>query len=286
MKAKSQAKSFREENKKRTRLSKEVSIVQTSGRQGDAPASFGKWFTCSDIVINTWAVAGLFDVENGGKVKKYVHWEEVQSYMYGLTVKANEFKEKHISDQQICYYLRLVEDEFRAKAVEMVRSDEETPWVEALIKSTKDNSHLWAEKKDTIKGDTKFVFPKRIPRWRASCRQPNRCRHATSTTTITNAISQAVSIFALAALSCRMGTIAARTTPPQAMTNKSMAREDRRQRTARARVEQKAPAKVAEKERVKSEVCLTTPLTTYLLGQSGGHCRANPHQLTRRVRHK
>ena len=150
MKAKSQAKSSREEQKKHTKLNDLITLTMTEGQHRDGPASLGKWFTCFDIVINTWAVAGCFDVtpKDLSAAKKYVHWGEVQAYLYEFTVKSNELKENYVPEQQIYYYLSLVEEEFRAKAVEMARSEAETPWGEALIKSLKENAHIWAEKKD------------------------------------------------------------------------------------------------------------------------------------------
>ena len=64
-----------------------------------------KWFTCFDIVINTWAVTGCFDFTVSSKTRKYVYWAEVQSYMFELTLEVNELKDKKHDDINIYHYL-------------------------------------------------------------------------------------------------------------------------------------------------------------------------------------
>jgi len=129
LKAKSLAKSQRDGQVKKTKLSEGIELVQAVARDvGDGPSSLSKWFTGFDIVVNTWAVTGCFDVQFGGHTKKYMHWADGIAYMFEFQSKANELRDRNIGDKQIFSYLSSVEEEMRSKAVEIARSESEVPW--------------------------------------------------------------------------------------------------------------------------------------------------------------
>jgi hypothetical protein len=105
LKAKPSAKRQREGQVKKTKLSEGLELVQAAKEVGDGPASLSKWFTCFDIVVNTWAVTGCFDIQYLGVARKYANWSEVSAYMFEFTSKANELKDKHHQDKSIFYSL-------------------------------------------------------------------------------------------------------------------------------------------------------------------------------------
>jgi hypothetical protein len=183
-KAKSLSKSQREGQVKKTKLSDGMALIQTVDQShGDGPLSLGKWFSCFDIVVNTWAVVGCFDVTFETKVRKYVHWAEVSAYMYEFQAKANELQQKQYADKAIFYYLSAVEEEMRSKAIEMARSESEVPWGECLKLSTKANAHLWQEKRDMLEVRKQYQQPPNFgaPAVAAYVAPPNKgastCRH-------------------------------------------------------------------------------------------------------------
>jgi len=113
-----------------------------------------KWFSSFDIVVNTWAVTGCFDVQHNGVNRKYAHWAEVTSYLYEFQAKANELRDTHYGDMKIYHYLSVMEEEFRAKAIELCRGGDEVPFGEALKRSIKENAHLWQEKRHLVEGNS------------------------------------------------------------------------------------------------------------------------------------
>jgi hypothetical protein len=160
LKAKSLAKSQRDGQVKKTKLSEGIELVQAVARDvGDGPSSLSKWFTGFDIVVNTWAVTGCFDVQFGGHTKKYMHWADGIAYMFEFQSKANELRDRNIGDKQIFSYLSSVEEEMRSKAVEIARSESEVPWGESLKKAIKDYAHIWQEKRDIVEPRVKAPQP-------------------------------------------------------------------------------------------------------------------------------
>ena len=149
LKARSLAKSTKEQQVKKTKVGN-LEIHQIEKEFSDGPASLSKWLACFDIVVNTWAVVGCMDVDFQGKTRKYIHWAEAQSYMFEFTIKSNELKDKRHQDLSIFKYLTAVEEEFRSKAVELARGEQEIPWGEALKQAVACNSNIWNEKRDLL----------------------------------------------------------------------------------------------------------------------------------------
>ena len=150
LKARSLAKSQKEGQVKKTRLDNNIEIHQKDKDGYDGPASLTKWFACFDIMVNTWAVTGCFDVMYKGESRKYIHWAEAQAYQFEFTIKANELTELHHQEYKIFQYLSTVEEEIRSKAVEFARGESECPWGEALTTARKECAHIWQEKRDRL----------------------------------------------------------------------------------------------------------------------------------------
>ena len=101
--------------------------------RGDA-ASLWAFFECFDIVVNTWAVAGCFDVHWQGNTVKYAHWESVSNYLCELRKQAtgelNSYTEASAQN-----YVMAVEEEMRGYALGLARSDRQIPWGETLLEA-------------------------------------------------------------------------------------------------------------------------------------------------------
>lgn len=150
LKARSLAKSQKEGKIQKTRLDNNIEIHQKDKDGYDGPSSLAKWFACFDIVVNTWAVTGCFDVPYQGETRKYVHWAEVQAYQFEFIIKANELTAEHYQEHKVLSYLSTVEEEIRSKAVELARGGDECPWGEALTSARKDCAHLWQERRNKL----------------------------------------------------------------------------------------------------------------------------------------
>ena len=100
------------------------------------------WFICCDLFVNTWGVVGVKKVMYLGKETFFCHWQDVEGYMH-------EFKKKHMEllgcydEHKIYTYITSVEEMFRASAIAMSRGTERVPFGTALVKSLKENAHLW-----------------------------------------------------------------------------------------------------------------------------------------------
>ena len=152
LKAKPLSMSTKEPPIKKTKLSNELELHATTKDDVMGQATLSKWFSSFDIVTNTWAVTGCFDVTHKGETRKYAHWAELTSYLYEFQAKANELRDTHYGDTKIYLYLSAMEEEFRAKAIELCRSGEEVPFGDALKRSIKENAHLWQEKRHLVEG--------------------------------------------------------------------------------------------------------------------------------------
>ena len=150
LKAKSLARSQNEGQIKKTKLSNDTELHQKERETYDGPASLSKWFACFDIVVNTWAVTGCFDITYDGQSRKYVHWSEVQEYHFEFTLKSNELTDLRHSEYKIFQYLSSVEEDIRAKAIELARGESECPWGLALTTARKECAHVWLEKRDKL----------------------------------------------------------------------------------------------------------------------------------------
>ena len=153
LKAKSLAKSQKSEPIKKTRLGSENGMnleIHMAQRESEGQASLSKWFQCFDIVVNTWAVTGCFDIIYESKTRKYVHWNEVTAYMYEFQARAIDLKEKQFPEYRAYVYLSTVEEDLRGKAIELCRGEDDVPFGEALTLARKNFAHIWQERRDVL----------------------------------------------------------------------------------------------------------------------------------------
>ena len=134
-----------QEKKMRLSVSAVLTVLDGAERQAEAPSLF-QWLSCFDIMVNTWALAGCFDVVHEGKTVKYCHWAQADQYKYEFQAKTLQLRHKH-AEKAIFSYLGEVESSMRSKAIELARGTQEIPWGEALLSSLKENAHLWQEKR-------------------------------------------------------------------------------------------------------------------------------------------
>ena len=140
---------------KKERISESTYVV-TKFEEVTKP-TLQNWFTCFDLVSNTWAVAGVHKVPWGGKSIPYCHWQDAEAYMF-------EFKEKHLEllgkhpDRLVYLYLTSVEEMFRAQAITLARGAEQVPWGVALNRSLKENAHLWERHHHLLGSENKVNF--------------------------------------------------------------------------------------------------------------------------------
>ena len=108
-----------------------------------------KWFSNLDVLSNTWALAGCFDVVWNGSRVKYAHWEHTQHYVYEIRVRVEGLLLKYYADSILTFAVQCEED-FRAAAMQLARDDPPMPWGLALVAALKDNNSIWDQRKDTL----------------------------------------------------------------------------------------------------------------------------------------
>jgi len=133
LRAKSLAAAAKAPTMKKSKLDNDITITSRAEPE-EAAKSLSSWFSCLDIIVNTWAVTGCFNVTHGGKEVKYCHWQDADSYKHEFHAMALELLGSH-TEWSTFSYLYSMEEKFRAKAIEMARSKEEVPWGTALLRS-------------------------------------------------------------------------------------------------------------------------------------------------------
>ena len=157
MKTRSLAKGQLEVASKNTRLAEGV-LVQTRVPDQERPGqpTLAKFFNAFDIVINTWAMVAKFEVLHENKKMKYMHWAEGTAYLYEFQSRSLALREKY-SERSVLQYLQKVEEDMRAKAIELARGSEQVPWGKALKTALKDENNLFTDHKDLLSGDRNWT---------------------------------------------------------------------------------------------------------------------------------
>ena len=107
-----------------------------------------------EIMGNTWALAGCYDVDTkveGATVrKKFVHWMEADVYVRDLRKRCEHLTDK-FTDASVVSYMCATEEAIRSFAVEKCRSkDSHERWGSALISSMREHSYLWQDNRDML----------------------------------------------------------------------------------------------------------------------------------------
>jgi len=95
-----------------------------------------------EVLTNTWAVGGHFDVQYRGENMKYVTWPQACAYARTFRRKAivllNVYTESSVVD-----YTTQTEEAFRCKAIEAARGDPKVPWGVAITSTLKEDANIW-----------------------------------------------------------------------------------------------------------------------------------------------
>ena len=102
-----------------------------------------------EVLANTWALAGCYESDSLEYPGRFAHWQDTTTY-------AKYFK-KHGTRKLLMYtessvikYITECEEEFRRRAIAMIRGTDKVPWGAALMKTIKENRHVIQEKEDIL----------------------------------------------------------------------------------------------------------------------------------------
>ena len=115
----------------------------------DDTDTLAKWLRNLDVLANTWALAGCFDVPWLGSRIRYAHWEATQAYVFELRVRLEPLCQLYWPQGVLDYAIR-IEEEFRAAALQLARDDPPTPWGVALAVVLREKNGVWDNCKDTL----------------------------------------------------------------------------------------------------------------------------------------
>ena len=136
---------------KRQKISDQMSIHFNSGEPEERRISGVLEFLRQLRVLgNTWAMAGNFFVTWQGKEILYCHWGHVTEYITELEGRVLELRHSY-TDSSVCSWLAAVEEDFRAKAVELARApDGPAPWGLALLDAVRELHSKWDQRRDFL----------------------------------------------------------------------------------------------------------------------------------------
>jgi len=115
----------------------------------DDADTLAKWFRNLEVLSNTWALAGCFEVPWMGSRVKYAHWEATQAYVFDLRARL-ELPCPLYWPQGVLAYAVRVEEEFRGACLQLARNDPPVPWGICLSMALKENYSIWDSCKDTL----------------------------------------------------------------------------------------------------------------------------------------
>ena len=162
------AMSQRNPTAKKLKMTGEISIQLGSAvEDGWNSMDIISWPENFALAVRSWAIAGCYDVpEQADSVKqiKMCEFFQADAYRFEFTCKIRELRER-FTDGSIVRGLSMCEEAFRAKAVDMCRSEQKIPWGLALWKSLNENVQIWS----VMMGGPPTQGPRRIcirKRWR------------------------------------------------------------------------------------------------------------------------
>ena len=110
------------------------------------------WPENFNLAVRSWAIAGCYDVpEQADSTNniKMCEFFQADAYRFEFTCKIPELRER-FSDASIIRGLSMSEEAFRAKAVDMCRSEQKIPWGLALWKSLNENVQIWTIMREAL----------------------------------------------------------------------------------------------------------------------------------------
>jgi uncharacterized membrane protein YgcG len=102
------------------------------------------------VLCFTWSVCGCFDITVDSITVKYCRFEETEAYRFEIEEHAWHLIPKYSEDSVLAYTIA-VEEDIRARAVELARQTPSEAWGRALIRAQKEQCHRWQERKDILR---------------------------------------------------------------------------------------------------------------------------------------
>ena len=144
---------------KKQRIGSRLSI-QVDGHESDddgvdpandtMPELF-QYLTQLQILCLVWAIAGCFSVDHNGEKREYVTWPEACAYFHVFQSRAFKLLGSHTTGVTL-RYISTIEEHMRTQAIDLARSEDVVPWGLALSTALKDESDIWNERKDLLRG--------------------------------------------------------------------------------------------------------------------------------------
>ena len=102
------------------------------------------------VMGNTWALAGLHEVEVDGNKVAYCSLPQAMKYVQTLRDKVEHLLDRFTEDS-VMWYLTKTEEDIRAKAIEDIRSKNgKKAWGAALLKAMHEFSYYWQDNKESL----------------------------------------------------------------------------------------------------------------------------------------
>ena len=151
---KSLAHSNRSADSKRHRLTDFLQLEFESGHAGYAESSdkLRDILNTYEILANTWALTGCFQVTVRGKKVMYAHWQLTTKYVRKLRERTEALVDRFLEPSVIAY-LQVTEEAIRGYAIEATRAqdvDEKLPWGMALMEAMSNHSYLWMDNRELL----------------------------------------------------------------------------------------------------------------------------------------
>jgi hypothetical protein len=117
------------------------------------------WPEAFAIIVKSWAIAGAFDVpeQKGSAVTcKMCEFSHADQYRLEFTHKIEELRRRY-TDNSIIKALCMTEEAFRAKAIELTRSESQIPWGLSLYKVLNEHVQLWNIMRENLINKTNTI---------------------------------------------------------------------------------------------------------------------------------
>ena len=112
------------------------------------------------LAVRSWAIAGCYDVPEQAESAKNIkmcEFFQADAYRFEFTCKIRELRER-FSDASIIRGLSMCEEAFRAKAIDLCRSEQKIPWGLALWKSLNENVQIWSIMREALQHKSQGGF--------------------------------------------------------------------------------------------------------------------------------
>ena len=143
---------------KSRRLSTGVALTFEGADEEEEACVLGVYgfLTLLRVLCTTRAVAGSYDADQADGTKaKFCHWHEAVEYENAFAEKAHEELSLHTGGCVVAW-VSLMEEEVRARAIELTRGPSQALWGKALLTFLKEMASKWGERRH-------LLVPRRVP---------------------------------------------------------------------------------------------------------------------------